>query len=295
MEREKTQEIIKNLLMYTNEEGNCPIAIAPPCLGEKNKLRIYAYGGEIGRIAGTHPHSECAVLRDSYIKYLPAEKEREELTQLVEKYSEKYESLLVMPRYIDLAVKAAKARFAGRERSVENEILRRYMKSGGRNWCVVDMEFRGSKELDLGNGKPDLVVYDKEINQFGIIELKYKNKSTENKEKHFSDFLKICCEKHIEFNREMKRRVNKLLEFNLTDNILSDWKEENQVWFGFLFVDGNERNSKRIAGMLKIKNKSAWEAGKDICRFRYVQNVKDLDAHGLCYNDMESFQKFIEQ
>lgn len=295
MEREKTQEIIKNLLIYTNEEGNYPIAIAPPCLGEKNKLRIYAYGGEIGRIAGTHPRSKCTVLSDAYIKYLPDEKEREELTQLVKKYSEKYESLLVMPRYIDLAVKAAKARFAGRERSVENEILYRYMKLGGRNWCVIDMEFRGSKELDLEKGKPDLVVYDREINQFGIIELKYKNKSTGNKGKHFSDFLEFCCdtEKHIAFNREMKRRVNKLLEFNLTDDILTDWKEENPIWFGFLFVDGDERSSKRIVG--ELKNNSAWEAGKDICRFRYVKNVEDLEAYGLCYNDMESFQQFIEQ
>ena len=294
MDRKKTQEIIKNLLVYTNEEGDCPITIAPPCLGAKNKFRIYAYGGEIGRIA-THPRSKCTVLSVAYIKYLPDEKDREELTQLIKKYADCFESLLVMPRYIDLAVKAAKARFASRERSVENEILHRYMKLGGRNWCVVDMEFRGSKELDLGGGKPDLVVYDHEINQFGIIELKYNNKSTENKDKHFSDFLKICCntQKHIAFNREMKRRVNKLLEYNLTDDILIDWQEENPVWFGFLFVDGDEKISKRIAS--KLKNDSAWVAGRDICRFRYVQNVNDLETHGLCYNEMETFQKFIEQ
>ncbi len=68
MEKKNAKRIIDILLDYTDEKGEKPIVIAPPCLGDKHKLRVYAYGGEIGRIAGSHPRSCSTVLSSAYIK-----------------------------------------------------------------------------------------------------------------------------------------------------------------------------------------------------------------------------------
>ncbi len=286
MEKTKVEVIVDFLRNYEDKEsGEKPIVIAPPCLGEPNKLRVYAYGGEIGRIAGPHPNSKCSLLSESYFKYIKDQEEKDKLVGLIN--ANKTEKLLMMPDYIKLATKAANIRYKGKERSVENEILKKYMKRGKRDWCVVDMEFFPSQDLDIGKGKPDLVVYDYKKKQFGVVELKYNNENVDNIVKHLHDFKDIS-DKSEEFNKEMKRRVSWLEKFGLIENINDKFDLKSQVWYGFLFVGGDSEKSKKIAKRLQ-ENKDCKKA-----HFRYVQSVDALEKCGLSYDSMETFEQFTQ-
>ncbi len=292
MEKTKVKVIVDFLRNYAdNESGEKPIVIAPPCLGEPNKLRVYAYGGEIGRIAGPHPNAKCSLLSEAYFKYIKDQEEKDKLVRLINANST--ERLLMMSDYIKLATKAAKIRYKGKERSVETEILKKFMKRGKRDWCVVDMEFFPSKQLfpseqhKIRNGKPDLVVYDYKKNQFGVVELKYNNQSVDNIGKHLKDF-KFISDNSKKFNNEMIRRVSWLEEFGLIENITDGFNLNNHVWYGFLFVGEDPEKSKKIAKSLQKKK------DYEKAHFRYVQSVDALEKCGLSYDSMETFEQFTK-
>ena len=293
MKKEAIEKTIQMLLAYKDEDGNKPIAIAPPCLGEPSKLRIYAYGGDIGKIAdGSQPHAKCRGLSKSYLKYLPDLREKKELEKLLEGYAGDEEKLWGHKRYLYLAIAAAKTRYGQKERRIENDILKRYMKRDtGRAWCVVDMEFY----MGRGQGIPDLIVYDDTNHQFGLIELKYKNQSTNNMNKHFEDFRELCTDtkKRTAFNSIMQSRINILQYFNLVGFDMKDFHIDNPVWFGFLFVDGNEKKSQQIVE--KMKNELSQELGWDMCRFCYVKDITALDKCGLSFADMKTVEQFTKK
>lgn len=296
LDKNGVREIIKVLSGAKEREH---IAIVPPCMGDKNKLRVYAYGGEIGRIATTHK-SKCTALSEAYIKYLENDKEQTKLKTIIDSYEK--DTLLKTPQYIELAVRAAKIRYGEKERRIENDILKRYMcPQNSRNWCAVDMEFFPSAELKIGKGKPDIIVLDFQLNQLGMIELKYKNESMQNMNKHFSDFMGVCndTEKSKHFNREIRRRIGFLQEYILPEpnarikHYLDSTEEKSPVWFGFLFVGGKKKGAQAKVG--EMWEELSEEAGWDKCRFRYVNAVDELAEHGLCFGDMETVEQFLQR
>ena len=154
-----------------------------------------------------------------------------------------------------------------------------------RDWCAIDMEFYPSKKLSIGKGKPDLIVFDYKEEQLGIIELKYKNQNTDNIEKHLEDFGVIMKNAQI-FNEEMERRIRWLVDFGLVDNFFEKFKTNNPVWYGFLFVDGEERKSRDICKKILGKRD-----GK-IVHCCYVKNIEELNSNALCYSSMKTLDEF---
>ncbi|MCR4654871.1 MAG: hypothetical protein K5770_01355 [Lachnospiraceae bacterium] len=175
------------------------------------------------------------------------------------------------------------------ERAIQTEIVREFMKKHN-DWCVVDMEYM--PEYISGPGrKPDLIVYDRELNQFGIIELKYDNKSCANLGDHYEQFLRIQTEHTDKFVPEIKRRCGILA--NNSDLISDQMKDqiadadENNIWFAFLFVGGEKYGAGNEKGIVDSINEYLLCKDKEIrektCLIQYVPY------------DEENEKKYLEQ
>lgn len=321
MEKEEVKKLVKELLDYPKDEEDPkkkPIVVVPPDGTKKTRLRIYAYGSDLGRISTRKNDSDFVLSKEEYLPYLKNENERKELKQLFEKYETNKATLLQNPRYWALALRAAdewsmkkKGNDESKERKTQTLIVKQYsVPDKARDWCVVDMQFCLKKET----GIPDIVVWDYERNQFGLIELKYNNKSTHNMYEHFVDSMKVCGTPKIKelFNVEIRRRMGFLHDYILPQEnerlkqYLNRKDYNDFVWFGFLFVAGGKTGAQKVVKELEkalelkdgteLENALESKDGWDKCRFRYVDTVDDLakPENALCFGKMEEKDEFLK-
>lgn len=280
-------------------EEEQPVIIFGPSGSEKTKLRLYACGGLIGRIPTKT--GKYRLLSTAYKKYLPDSQDEEKWDELFQ--SEDQNSLLFSEAYLELAVKAAKARFSkedktksknSKERNIQTRIVKEYMKKET-GWCVVDMEFRVPKQEKMEKpSQTDIVVFDEEKG-FGLIELKYNNKSCANLDIHCNDYDQICSDRKIreKIEAELIRRAKYLADYKLINSRYYYKMEEIKnsgsaigFWYGFLFVGGGKN------GSIDLVKKMGNAADQPECRFLYVE---DIDAIDLKYEKMESYEEFINE
>lgn len=326
---------------YDGEKRECPIAIVGPAGSErKTMLRVYAYGGCIGWIA-TRSKDNGHLADKKFAKYLGEkwllkgnETDRAYLEYMNEEYvgweeeeTERTEDMLCKelesrlqkilddgidwqleePEYLDLILKAAQKKFLSsgeneKERRVQTAIVREHMKKDPQaEWSVVDMEYRISQSVSLSKGQVDLVVFDKNKG-FGLMELKYDDKSTENLSKHYTDVQAVMQNKEAikKITDELKRRSKFLWNYGLiSDEIYHaiEASDSHSLWQGFLFVGGTKENAVRRVKDLAGKHEEIKTDGN--CRFAYfsyekeagvesIQNIK-LDA-----GSMEIYEDFIK-
>ena len=303
------KQVIKNIqkLMKYDE-----VVVVAPSDVPKTMLRVYAHGGMIGRLNTGSGHSH--LLAESYYSeakdYL-SENQKKELKKIFKSLKDT-DKILLSDNYLKLAIEAAKNKGkkksnsdkrSPRERDIQTQIVKRFMRNS-EHWFIADMEFFPSKKWKIGKGKPDLIVFDDDRKQLGVIELKYNNENMNNLKKHYDDFMKYYANP-LEFNREMFRRIDEyLIEYNLVDIKFKDsvkaalgTKDEpsnNRIWFGFLFVvdDNNKKNPK---GDIKSKIDAITGNEKspiEDCRFLYVKSLDEIAENGLCYDNMLSYNDF---
>lgn len=303
MEKTVMAEKLKDVWDFVYKDGESkeqPVIILGPSGSEKTKLRMYAYGGLIGRIpTGT---GKCRLLSEAYKKYLSDSQDVEKLEEMFQKENEN--DLLFSEAYLKLAVKAAENRFTKgnktkdknpRERSIQTRIVKKYM-SEGTGCCVIDMEFHVTKQKKMEkHSRADIVVFDEEKG-FGLIELKYNNESCDNLDEHCNDYNKICSDRKISEKNEAEliRRAEYLADYGLIDSRYYEKMMEIKnsgsaigFWYGFLFVGGGKNRS---ADLVERMGKAADE---EACRFLYVEDIDD--AIDLRYGKMESYAEFINE
>lgn len=273
--KEDLNRELKRLLDHEfadGEETEKPIVVVGPSEKPKTMLRVYAYGGCLGRVR-TRNGNYNRLADVNYAKYLknidPDENASLRLEKMLKKNCGKKKSdLLFEPEYLNLILKAAKIRFTKiggniQERRIQTNIVRTHMYKGQSDgWCIVDMEYAISENKHLS--KPDLIVLDKDRG-FGMIELKYDNKNMGNLSKHYIDSRKAANDPK-RYVTELKRRCEYLTESGLADQALyGASKKDQRFWYGFLFVGGEKATS--VNAVKKAAKERPDLIGDESCRF----------------------------
>lgn len=251
--KQQVQKAVADIQRYAAEHNENIVFCGPKIGGEKlsERLRVYAHGGGILEIG----ESGIGKLNRDYGKYAETGLETAEIIaglndgQMME--------WLADGRYLDYAVNAANNRYSDedgmpRERNIQTQILQRYAPSAKREWFFFDMEFAAPKtgKWSAITGKPDLVCFDGEC--FGIVELKYRNKSVENIEKHYDDF-KTIIDEHDLFAGEMVRRLTYLRDYGVIGSAEAEramQAKDKPIRMGFLFVNETVRKTAQVEGFL---------------------------------------------
>lgn len=171
------------------------------------------------------------------------------------------------------------------------------------------------------SGRVDLIIYDKDAG-FGLIELKYDDKSMENIGKHFADFeAAINSKKRNKIVEELTERLKALQEVGICSSVTEPLKKE--LWYGFLLLGSDKKtykedftplsdnektnrtlkkNNNWICSEQKDKTKAnvdwskireSYESGElDTARFVWVDHVSKV-ADNLVYSKMETYSDFI--
>lgn len=298
---------LKKLLDYEFTDGGTkqrPIVIVGPDGKTKTKLRVYAYGGCIGRIAtGKADYNQLAKDKE-YAKYLEDDAQKSRLKEMQQlKYGKEKGKLLFDSEYLDLILNAARTRFTGekkgkeerKERSVQTNIVKKHIhKQPGDGWCIVDMEFAISEKNEETNkklfSKPDLVVLDK-TRGFGLIELKYENKSTENLAQHYGKLSLAASISNVkEQVKELKRRCEYLKNYGLINQELyNNCAKPESLWYGFLFVGGERAIS--VQRVKKISQNHPEIKEDKNCRFWWFPE-EDLESINLGFDSANTYEEF---
>lgn len=332
MKVNNVQREVEELLNYafTDEEGTeKPIVVVGPDGKTKTKLRVYAYGGCIGRIATRACDNNRLAESENYEIYLK-KAGKDYLQFMVQKYPElqelpgmdlseklsgklkemlslqngkKTDELLLNLQYLDFILKAAKIRFTNPredeyERKIQTEIVKKHLdKKLGDGWCIVDMEFAISeKDEDTDDKqifKPDIVVLDKEKG-FGLIELKYQNKNTENLSDHYSEFVNAANDSDVRewIIGELKRRCGFLLDYELMNRELYEISQKpKSLWRGFLFVGGEKGRSADLVKQMAVKHPEIKDDTN--CQFWWFPE-DDLDSLVLRFDPAHTYQGFMQ-
>lgn len=293
----------KKLLDYefgNGEKKEQPIVIVGPDGTTKTKLRVYAYGGCIGRIATQKGDYNQLAKDKNYGEHLETDEQKYRLKKMQQlKYGEKKGKLLFDSEYLDLILHAARTRFLGekkgteerKERSIQTSIVKKHIyKQSDDGWCIVDMEFAIS-EKNLFS-KPDLVVLDKDKG-FGLIELKYENESIENLIQHYEKLSRIASSLNVkEQVKELKRRCGYLEHYGLINPEHYDsCAKPDCLWYGFLFVGGEKTTSVGLVkGMAKQHPEIKEEAN---CRFWWFPE-EDLESMNLSFDSADTYEEFTK-
>ncbi len=315
MKKDRMIAAIERITGFTDETDNArikhPFSVIGPAGNDKNALRIYAYGGCAGMLKGGK--GQCELLDRNYFnKYgesFSAE-EKKIAAKWIDKSGSKDKSIsgtwcdevIDTDVYLQMALKVLKNKFRKsdgneEERNLQMEILSRFLK-GNPGWCTVDVETGITKTM-LPNSKiikkvkkPDFVVFDKQRKQFGIIEMKAFNDNAKNLYEHYSLFDEIYMNPGA-FVKEMVRRATVMAEYGLIEQ--DDFKANNSVWFGFLFVKGGIDGSRKLVKEhMPRKDDGEWNVQKD-CRFIYVEDIKDLNKNGLNFDEMSGIDDFMSK
>lgn len=342
---------ISELRKYEFDDGKAvesPIVVLGPQGGKRiTMLRVYAYGGLIGRISTgkgkMHLAEDKGYLKYLSKEYLTQDDDKKYLEDMNEKYirqevseagyssadynticgklQKRLEEILDEPcdfylkpssysaEYIDLILKAAKKKFTNEngtipgERQIETAIVKRHMKKDtDEGWCVVDMEYTVPKELSVSGKEftPDIIVFDTHEG-FGLIELKYDNKSTDNMNKHYNDvqnLIKLIKDEEAvqKIIKELERRSSYLRNYDLIDDTLyQSMKNSHKLWQGFLFVGGEREDTVKL-----VKSKEALFGKEQNCRFAFYpydeqQSDDCIDKIELKYSSMKTYKEFTEK
>ena len=270
------------------------IVICGPRLKDEKEpstqLRVYSYGGLIAEFGiGKTQKFTASLLEKEYLDQLE-QKEKEKIEAF--RGEKERVKVLLNKEYWMLASKAAQRRYSmsdsngnvleDKERNVESKILQKYMRREENDWIIFDMEFFSPKEGKWAciDGKPDLVCFDGE--RFGVIELKYNNKSCSNLKKHYKDLMTIVENPEI-FSEEMARRMKVCFDSGDGAVISKEMYEKmekskeskvlKEVWFGFLFVGGKAEQSKNI---IKDKLGELEQANGNKARYMIVDQIEDI-------------------
>ena len=223
-----------------------------------SKLRVYSYGGHVLDLSTTKANNDLFPDKgyDQYFEGLKMgsfpykELNKETLWSMIE---------AARRRAAGESTDDSKKAKEYKERSAETRLIKRNRESGYGNGIVIDMEFCAPKEWvepiatykgKSTTGKPDLVIYDKETKSFGIVELKLNNDSTDNMDKHFTDFYNMIHSKDVmKIKEEFCRRMRYLMEYGLIEEIDAtdlETARNNPIWNAFLFICGDAAESRRI-------------------------------------------------
>ena len=299
----------KKLLDYEFQNGEKkerPIVIVGPDGKTKTKLRVYAYGGCIGRIATRKTDYNQLAKSKAYAKYLETDDQKYKLKKMQQlKYGEEKGRLLFEPEYLDLILHAARTRFTGeqkeqeerKERCIQTNIVKKHIdKQPSDGWCIVDMEFAISetnkKTKESLFSKPDLVVLDKDKG-FGLIELKYQNKNMENIDQHDEKLSYVAGSPNVgKWVKELMRRCEYLENYGLINRELYDsCAKPESLWYGFLFVGGEKAEFvQRVKEMAEKHPKIKEDAN---CRFWWFSE-EDLENMNLSFDSADTYEEFTK-
>lgn len=322
-------EILLQYEFTDGQEKEKPIVIVGPDGTTKTMLRVYAYGGCLGRVAtresdnnqlanGTayaellkdaDANKDYDYLQSMALKYPELEKNpgtdlREKLSGrlkeiLSQDSGEEKGSFLCDTEYLDLILKAAKIKFIKdvgdpKERNRQVSIVKNHMnKKQEDGWCIIDMEYRITEKYieDWNGAQPDIIVLDNDKG-FGMVELKYKNDSYENLLQHYQKSRKAAdSPKAKELTEELKRRCGYLTEYKLiNDELYHMSAKDGRLWYGFLFVGGKKEESVRLVeGMAKDCPEIVEDEN---CQFWWFPDgeIENIDLH---FDPAHTYKGFI--
>ena len=315
MTKERMIAAIDHITGFTDDTENAriqhPFSVIGPAGNDKDVLRIYAYGGCVGKLKGGNGH--CELLDRDYFnnhgEAFSAEEKAIAEKWIGDSKSSKgtitgtwCDEVVDSSIYLKMSLKALKSKFQktngdDKERNLQMEILSRFLK-GNPGWCIVDVETGITKKILPDSSiienvkKPDFVVFDKRRKQFGIIEMKAFNDNTDNLYEHYSLFDEIYMNPGP-FIDEMRHRATIMAEYGLIEQ--DDFNTDSLVWFGFLFVKGGIDGSRELIEKYMPRNGDGeWNVRKD-CRFLYVEDVKDLNKKGLAFEEMSGIEGFMSK
>lgn len=309
-------EKIKKLMGFAckadgKEEMEFPILVLAPSLGsskpgeESKKLRVYAYGGLIGEIP-TSQRQDASLASEDYLKpkYLPENpKKKEKLKKIFSdpKIKEKAWVLQTLfgNDYLELMVETCRNRFSTEtgdleERIIETNLVKKYLQNTD-VWVPIDIEFMISRNwLDDAEkrGKPDIIIYDKRVNAFRLIELKCNEEScggASGLSNHYLDAMNIINSSHRDkIIGEFFRKMQYLLDYGIISG--EAWKEVLEstdrktvdLKFGYFFIGGELETYKAY-----VKNQL--DSDKN-CSFLYSPDI-DTDILKNC--QMLSYDEFM--
>ena len=317
MKKDEIIKAIKNITEFEDKSSDAkiehPFSVIGPAGKENDVLRIYAYGGCVGKLKGGN--ASCELLNRGYF-----EKHGKDFSAKEKKLAEDWISdsksksgsitgkwcndVIDSKEYLSMTLMTIKDKFQkntgeDKERNIQMEILSKYINSNKR-WCIVDVETGITKDILPDSKvikkvkKPDLVVFDKIRKQFGIIEMKAFNENVDNLYEHYQLFDEIYKEPET-FIKELSRRADVMAEYGILDRL--DYDINKTVWYGFLFVKGKD-GSPGLTGAQDLVKKymprenGAWDVCND-CRFLYIDEVSELKDTGLCYDEMFGIKDFL--
>lgn len=321
MDKEILAEI-KKLMGYEckvdgKEEMEKPIIVLAPKLGSSKpekiskKLRVYAYGGLIGEIP-TSQKQRASLVNKRYLKYLPenSNKKSELEKRLSEsKTNENAQVLhtLFSDDYLKLVIEACRNKFTNKtrklkERVIETQLVKKYL--GNTDiWVPIDIEFLVPKDwVDPGSGtenekrkgKPDIILYDRRVRSFRLIELKYDEESCTGNNSlshHYNNAMNIIKSKH---QKEIIDEFFRKMKFLYDSEIISGevWKEvlkstdrdKVKLKFGYFFIKGDLKTYQTyVRTQLGNTDKN--------CSFLYSPDI-DTDILKNC--QMLSYDEFMK-
>lgn len=282
---------IDNIQKFLDEINDERTVLMAPSLGSADapdkKMRLYSWGGRILDLSTTLRANNDMLQDKNYDKYTS-----KKLLHGNIPYS------IINKEMLCNAIEAARNRAVGdekgrhgkqyMERAVESRLVklnRNYAEYKAPEAIIVDMEFRMPEKWITHivkyrgkptTGKPDLIVYDKVDKSFGIVELKYRNQSCGNMEKHFTDFYNICHSENIDkIKKEFTRKMHYLIEYGQIDKVPnSDLCDAigKDIWKAFLFVEGDSKESRRLFDSADI---DAELIDRDDFGYQYVSSLED--------------------
>ncbi|MBR6307108.1 MAG: hypothetical protein IKR39_00700 [Lachnospiraceae bacterium] len=254
-----TEETIKNLKKLNDYEiiiggkKQRPIVIMPPDGSNQEHFRVYAYGGQIGRVPFDIKKWYHLASDKKYSEY---SSDKSALKNILSNrsYEDRKDYLVGKKRdsYLRLILEASRKKFTGKaglkgERLVQHEIAKHYQNAfgnkDGKNLIITDIELdipiSDKRALEKGirihskdgkrkkgkASKPDFVMFDG--TQFGIVELKYLGKSMDTRtanslDWHYLDFYSSINECGKEKTREIYgtclRRLKELIDAEIIDH-----------------------------------------------------------------------------
>jgi hypothetical protein len=277
-------------------------------------LRVYAYGGLIGRIPLEGSKAEYHLADDDYKKLLDFNE-----AELLEKFlawKKKQpanpglspKKALVNTDYLNLICKAAQSRFSSKkksrqERNIQVKIAKQSMASSAAN-VVCDMEHciqaaeyaKQCQKLPQYKGKKskkpkfDLITIDRN-GRIGFIELKINElacRGGSGIREHYED-SQICMQSSS-VKKRIKHRYNVLSENGIIEGVkIEETAAENSedAFFGFLFHKSDTLKSQADAVRICKEEIAEIDLDGDNIFFQFVAQPEDVD-----FDHMQTWQEF---
>ena len=316
------EEINKKIRIFEElKKIDKKIICVAPKYSKKYLLRIYKNGGLFGEISDKET-SKSKLISEAYAKHCSDIKKQDKLKEYIinAKNEDDVISTFLNQEYLQLANEAFNNKWKkqndnkknnnskakSKERNIENEILSKFMKTN-KDFITIDMEvqcpsewfknMRDDKEIEkidssmkrkLTDGpRFDIISFSKD--GIGIIELKCDNDNYDNILSHYAHLKHVLCNEYAkeEFFKDMRRRIDILMKYNLINKELVKKYEKNvfneeKLWCGILFVFGELKGSVKIAKELENCEKI------NEIKFLYSPSIDKID-----FNNWKKYKDFI--